>query len=565
MVSLGRRRLDAKKRDIKKRDLLRYPKERERERERERDVLTYLKRRQSPLFLARGVSPKFFVERPRRSKPTHLQTRALFSQQGYKTKTNERPRGLRSERERQTEMATQTFIQAFSRTMMSTLRGNECGKNHRNRRNEEALWGRREKRWERRRTLSAVAEPGEEGFVENEEQVTFPFVKIVDQDELKLCLIMNVIDPAIGGVLIMGDRGTAKSVAVRSLIQLLPEIDVVKGDVFNSSPTDPQLMGPDAKETFQKGEPLETVKMRVPMVEVPLGTTEDRICGTIDIEKALSEGRKAYDPGLLAKANRGLLYIDEVNLLDDSLVDVVLDSAAGGWNTVEREGISLSHPAKFIMIGSGNPEEGELRPQLLDRFGMKVTVGTIYDADKRTDLVMNKIKFDEDPKAYEAECAEETAALRAKIQKARDILPSVKISNDIQLKISSVCALVDVDGLRGDIVVTRAAKAYVAYDGRDEVTVDDVEKVVGPCLSHRLRKNVTDTMDSGFKVKLGFNKIFKGDAMDFTQDSKIMADVIAEGVKEPEPEEKAEPEKPEEKPKPKAGAWDPSKMIGRGR
>ncbi len=463
-------------------------------------------------------------------------------------------------------MATQTFIHgAFSRTMMSTLRGNECGKNHRNRRNEEALWGRREKRWERRRTLSAVAEPGEEGFVENEEQVTFPFVKIVDQDELKLCLIMNVIDPAIGGVLIMGDRGTAKSVAVRSLIQLLPEIDVVKGDVFNSSPTDPQLMGPDAKETFQKGEPLETVKMRVPMVEVPLGTTEDRICGTIDIEKALSEGRKAYDPGLLAKANRGLLYIDEVNLLDDSLVDVVLDSAAGGWNTVEREGISLSHPAKFIMIGSGNPEEGELRPQLLDRFGMKVTVGTIYDADKRTDLVMNKIKFDEDPKAYEAECAEETAALRAKIQKARDILPSVKISNDIQLKISSVCALVDVDGLRGDIVVTRAAKAYVAYDGRDEVTVDDVEKVVGPCLSHRLRKNVTDTMDSGFKVKLGFNKIFKGDAMDFTQDSKIMADVIAEGVKEPEPEEKAEPEKPEEKPKPKAGAWDPSKMIGRGR
>ncbi len=555
MVSLGRSsRLQinsgkrALQKDIKKRDL-RYPKERE------RDVLIYLKRRQS---ISRACLQSSFSRD--QDHPT-LQTRALFSQ-GYKTKTNER-RGLRSERDRQTEMATQTFKMAFSRTM-STLRGNECGKNHRNRRNE-ALWGRREKRRERRRTLSAVAEPGEEGFVENEEQVTFPFVKIVDQDELKLCLIMNVIDPAIGGVLIMGDRGTAKSVAVRSLIQLLPEIDVVKGDVFNSSPTDPQLMGPDAKETFQKGEPLETVKMRVPMVEVPLGTTEDRICGTIDIEKALSEGRKAYDPGLLAKANRGLLYIDEVNLLDDSLVDVVLDSAAGGWNTVEREGISLSHPAKFIMIGSGNPEEGELRPQLLDRFGMKVTVGTIYDADKRTDLVMNKIKFDEDPKAYEAECAEETAALRAKIQKARDILPSVKISNDIQLKISSVCALVDVDGLRGDIVVTRAAKAYVAYDGRDEVTVDDVEKVVGPCLSHRLRKNVTDTMDSGFKVKLGFNKIFKGDAMDFTQDSKIMADVIAEGVKEPEPEEKAEPEKPEEKPKPKAGAWDPSKMIGRGR
>ena len=414
-------------------------------------------------------------------------------------------------------------------------------------------------------SLAAIAEPGTEGYVENETEITFPFVKIVDQEELKLCLIMNVIDPAIGGVLIMGDRGTAKSVAVRSLIQLLPEIDVVKGDVFNSSPTDPQLMGPDVREKFQKGEALETAKMRVPMVEVPLGTTEDRICGTIDIEKALSEGRKAYDPGLLAKANRGLLYIDEVNLLDDSLVDVVLDSAAGGWNTVEREGISLSHPAKFIMIGSGNPEEGELRPQLLDRFGMKVSVATVYDVDKRTDLVMNKIKFDEDPKAYQAECAEETEALRARIQKARDILPSVTISRDIQLKISSVCALVDVDGLRGDIVVTRAAIAYVAYEGRNEVTQDDVEKVIGPCLSHRLRKNVTDTMDGGFKVKLGFNKIFKGDAMDFTQDSKIMAEIIEEGVKEPEPEKEEEPEEPKEKPKPKAGAWDPSKMFGRGR
>ncbi|CAL6315687.1 unnamed protein product [Bathycoccus prasinos] len=389
-------------------------------------------------------------------------------------------------------------------------------------------------------SLAAIAEPGTEGYVENETEITFPFVKIVDQEELKLCLIMNVIDPAIGGVLIMGDRGTAKSVAVRSLIQLLPEIDVVKGDVFNSSPTDPQLMGPDVREKFQKGEALETAKMPCRWW---------KICGTIDIEKALSEGRKAYDPGLLAKANRGLLYIDEVNLLDDSLVDVVLDSAAGG----------------FIMIGSGNPEEGELRPQLLDRFGMKVSVATVYDIDKRTDLVMNKIKFDEDPKAYQAECAEETEALRARIQKARDILPSVTISRDIQLKISSVCALVDVDGLRGDIVVTRAAKAYVAYEGRNEVTQDDVEKVIGPCLSHRLRKNVTDTMDGGFKVKLGFNKIFKGDAMDFTQDSKIMAEIIEEGVKEPEPEKKEEPEEPKEKPKPKAGAWDPSKMFGRGR
>lgn len=385
--------------------------------------------------------------------------------------------------------------------------------------------------------------------MENETEITFPFVKIVDQEELKLCLIMNVIDPAIGGVLIMGDRGTAKSVAVRSLIQLLPEIDVVKGDVFNSSPTDPQLMGPDVREKFQKGEALETAKMRVPMVEVPLGTTEDRICGTIDIEKALSEGTKAYDPGLLAKANRGLLYIDEVNLLDDSLVDVVLDSAAGGWNTVEREGISLTHPAKFIMIGSGNPEEGELRPQLLDRFGMAVNIRTIFDMDQRTELVMNKLAYERDPKGYTEECREETEALKAKIVAAQKLLPSVTMDRDFALKISGVCALVNVDGLRGDIVVTRAAKALVAFEGRTEVTMEDIARVIGPCLSHRLRKDVTDTMDGGFKVTLAFNKIFKGSAM------LNFDETMAEGIKAPEPEKPKEAAKPKEEPKKKAGAW----------
>ena len=285
------------------------------------------------------------------------------------------------------------------------------------------------------------------------------------------------------------------------------------------------------------------------------------MCGTIDIEKALTEGEKVYDPGLLAKANRGLLYIDEVNLLDDSLVDVVLDSAASGWNTVEREGISLSHPAKFIMIGSGNPEEGELRPQLLDRFGMKVSVGTIYDMEKRADLVMNKLAFDADPEAYEKECREETEALRKKIQDARELLLKVRMDKDMQLKISSVCALVNVDGLRGDIVVTRAAKAYAALESRTEVTEEDIKKVIGPCLTHRLRKNVTDTMDGGVKVQLGFNKIFKGRAMggaNLTKDSKIMQEVIEEGV--------SEENKEEEQPKRKAGAWDPSKMMpGRGR
>jgi hypothetical protein len=202
----------------------------------------------------------------------------------------------------------------------------------------------------------------------------FPFTAIVGQEEMKMCLILNVIDPKIGGVMIMGDRGTGKSTTVRALVDLLPEIEVVAGDPFNSSPNDPELMSEEVRKRVQAKEQLSVAISRINMVDLPLGATEDRVCGTIDIEKALTEGVKAFEPGLLAKANRGILYVDEVNLLDDHLVDVLLDSAASGWNTVEREGISISHPARFILIGSGNPEEGELRPQLLDRFGMHAQV-----------------------------------------------------------------------------------------------------------------------------------------------------------------------------------------------
>ena len=346
----------------------------------------------------------------------------------------------------------------------------------------------------------------------------------------------------------MGDRGTGKSVAVRALQDLLPEIPVVKNDAFNSHPSDPELMGPEALEAFRAGKKLEETTMSVPMVEVPLGTTEDRICGTIDIEKALAEGVKAYDAGLLARANRGLLYIDEVNLLDDSLVDVVLDSAAGGWNTVEREGISITHPAKFIMIGSGNPEEGELRPQLLDRFGMACNISTIFDREQRVQLVKNRMAFEADPEAFANSCKEETEELRAKIAAARALLPEITMDRDLALKISGVCALVDVDGLRGDIVVTRAAKALVAYEGRKEVTQEDIQRVIGPCLSHRLRKDPMDTMDGSFKVMLGFNKVFNGSAM------KNFSEAMDEGIEDPEAK-KAEEEaaaKPVEK---KAGAW----------
>ena len=205
----------------------------------------------------------------------------------------------------------------------------------------------------------------------------FPFTAVIGQEEMKLALLLNVIDPRIGGVMIMGDRGTGKSTTIRALADLLPDIDVVAGDPYNSSATDPYLQSSEVRERLTRNESVATEPRQVPMVDLPLGATEDRLCGTIDIEKALSEGVRAFEPGLLAKANRGLLYVDEVNLLDDHLVDVLLDSAASGWNTVEREGISVRHPARFVLIGSGNPEEGELRPQLLDRFGMSVEVRTV--------------------------------------------------------------------------------------------------------------------------------------------------------------------------------------------
>ena len=198
----------------------------------------------------------------------------------------------------------------------------------------------------------------------------FPFTAIVGQEEMKLALELNVVDPKIGGVMIMGDRGTGKSTTIRAIADLLPKIDIVKDDPFNSHPTDLELMSADVLAEYQNDVTLSTEQIKIPMVDLPLGATEDRVCGTIDIEKALTEGIKAFEPGLLAKANRGILYVDEVNLLDDHLVDILLDSAASGWNTVEREGISIRHPARFVLVGSGNPEEGELRPQLLDRFGM---------------------------------------------------------------------------------------------------------------------------------------------------------------------------------------------------
>jgi len=341
------------------------------------------------------------------------------------------------------------------------------------------------------------------------ERPVYPFTAIIGQEEMKLSLILNVIDPRIGGVMIMGDRGTGKSTTIRAVADLLPEIKVVANDPFNSSLDDFELMSEYVKSVVLNDGQLEADYKKVPMVDLPLGATEDRVCGTIDIEKALTEGIKAFEPGLLAKANRGILYVDEVNLLDDHLVDILLDSAASGWNTVEREGISIRHPARFVLVGSGNPEEGELRPQLLDRFGMHAEIRTVRDPEIRVQVVEQRSNFDSDPEKSLAACSEAQNNLKKKIVEAQDRLRDVELSMELRVKISQVCGTLDVDGLRGDIVTNRAAKAFASYNGRTTVTVDDIENVITLCLRHRLRKDPLESIDSGDKVQTVFEEVFK--------------------------------------------------------
>jgi magnesium chelatase subunit I len=306
----------------------------------------------------------------------------------------------------------------------------------------------------------------------------------------------------------MGDRGTGKSTTVRALADLLPEIEVVADDPFSSHPTDGDLQSEEVRRRVANGETLPVSTKQVIMVDLPLGATEDRVCGTIDIEKALSEGVKAFELGLLAKANRGILYIDEVNLLDDHLVDVLLDSAASGWNTVEREGISIRHPARFVLVGSGNPEEGELRPQLLDRFGMYAEIRTVREPELRVRVVEERTNFDGNPHSFLKEYSDRQEELQAKIVRAQTLLSEVDIPQDLRLNISRVCSELNVDGLRGDIVSNRAARAIAAFEGRKEVEVDDIKRVIGLCLRHRLRKDPLESIDTGYKVLKTFNQIF---------------------------------------------------------
>ena len=347
--------------------------------------------------------------------------------------------------------------------------------------------------------------------ITNDNQISrpiFPFTAIVGQDEMKLALLLNVIDPKIGGVIIMGDRGTGKSTTVRALVDLLPDIEVILDDPFNSDPENLELMSNEIRTKVSRGQQLKTTTRKISIVDLPLGATEDRVCGTIDLEKALTEGIKAFEPGLLAKANRGILYVDEVNLLDDHLVDILLDAAASGWNTVEREGISISHPAQFILVGSGNPEEGELRPQLLDRFGMYAQIGTVRDPKQRLQIVEQRAAFEESPVQFRQKHEEAQKKLTIQLIQARRFLKNVEMDHDHRIKISETCSQLNVDGLRGDIVTNRAAKALASLKGRSKTTVEDIYKVITLCLSHRLRKDPLETMDSGEKVREVFKETF---------------------------------------------------------
>jgi magnesium chelatase subunit I len=323
----------------------------------------------------------------------------------------------------------------------------------------------------------------------------FPFAAIIGQEEMKLALQLNVIDPKIGGVMIMGDRGTGKSTTIRALADLLPDITIIKNDPFN---TDPKGLN----------KKYETEAIKIPRVELPLGATEDRVCGTINLKEILSGGTNTFEPGLLARANRGILYVDEINLLDDHLVDVLLDSAASGWNTVEREGISIKHPAKFILVGSGNPEEGELRPQLLDRFGMHAEIRTIREPNLRVKIVEERISFDTNPQLWFDKYEKEQLVIQNKIINAQNLLNDVKISKDFQLKISQICSALEIEGLRGDIVSTRAAKSLAAFESRSEVSLDDIKRTITLCLRHRLRRDPMESINSGEKIEMAFQKIF---------------------------------------------------------
>ncbi len=319
-------------------------------------------------------------------------------------------------------------------------------------------------------------------------RTVFPFTAIVGQERMKKALILNAINPNLGGVLIRGQKGTAKSTAARALANLLPEIEVVQDCPFNCNPHQKNEMCKDCFQRRSKGENLAIIKRKMKVIDLPLGATEDRVVGTLDIEHAIKKGEKIFEPGILALAHRGILYVDEVNLLDDHLVDVLLDSAAMGVNTAEREGVSFSHPARFILIGTMNPEEGELRPQLLDRFGLCVEVEGIAEAGSRVEVIQRYIQYEKDPHGFLKEWQKKEQELSDLVIHARDLFGEVNYSDEILELIAGITIEMAVDGHRADIFILKTAQTIAAYHQRTEVTEDDVREAAELVLSHRMRR-----------------------------------------------------------------------------
>ncbi len=330
---------------------------------------------------------------------------------------------------------------------------------------------------------------------------TFPFSAIVGQEDMILAIQMVAVDPSIGGVLVLGDRGTGKSTTVRALADLLPPIKVVEGCPYGCDPeaTNPcpscqqRLEGKSATK-------LKSVTRAVPVVDLPLGATEDRVVGALDLEQALSRGVKEFAPGLLAKAHRGFLYIDEVNLLEDHIVDLLIDVAASGENLVEREGLSVRHPAKFVLVGSGNPEEGELRPQLLDRFGLSVEVRTPKDLDLRMQVVRRRDAFERDPEGFRAQWEDANAQLRQRMLKARKAAGQLQVADDLLRTTTQLCCQLGTDGLRAELTLLRAMRSYAALKGDKHVGTSHLRSVAHLGLRHRLRRDPLDDTASGVRV-----------------------------------------------------------------
>ena len=339
----------------------------------------------------------------------------------------------------------------------------------------------------------------------------FPFAAIVGQDEMKQAILIAAVDPGIGGVLVFGDRGTGKSTAVRALAALLPPMRVAAGCRYQCDPAPTAALSGLCESCQARralGGKARALRVPVPVVDLPLGATEDRVVGALDLEQALAAGVKAFEPGLLARANRGFLYVDEVNLLEDHLVDLLIDVAASGENVVEREGLSVRHPARFVLVGSGNPEEGELRPQLLDRFGLAVDVRTPTDLPTRVEVVRRRDAYERDPAAFTARWAGEGDRIRRRVVAARKRLATVGVPDAALERSAQLCMALGTDGLRGELTLMRAARALAAYDGESAIGDAQLRRVAGPALRHRLRRNPLDDADASVRVARAVAELF---------------------------------------------------------